>query len=670
MCLWTSVATAAHDGKDPPARSAIGPFTVSPLLGPGTPIGGAWSELSVTVEPASDETTRGRVEVRRRPIYGKSEPVVTATQPFEASPGAATELRVAIEGNAALSPIIVVAAVDDDGVTLDEKEVTLDTSTRPLLLDLSSTALLSATMTDLHVPYKSAHPTHDEERKLLIVPAQRDAITGVPVVPQRPAGYAATSAVLVDTKTLATLSEQDREALALWVLAGGTLGVTVSRSDDAQDPLLQKLAGGVPTVTALRPELGELRAVMRSSGAALGAAGELVGDDTYWIKRSPEWTTRESLTQWGGGNLTPSDLGASAPYGLGVVHVLPFDASRAPHDPWIHARLLVMVARAIERRQMLLFPHAQRADSTDARVWRAATVGRDADPRWMLLTAGALLALYALAAGPLLRRLTTGRGRERLRPALVPAASVAAAGALLLISCVGDRRSARTTRVEVIEAAAGMPRATTTSLTARTGRTRQRGAISAACPACLISGLTGSGPESDEVRSARGPTLELVPAPGASLKSRFVREEGFVELGEGVTVAGEAELAIVNRTGHALREVIARGIDQPRLWYFPLIAAGARVSSRDAEPVILGASGDEEPVAAQGPWAKSIADALKPRDGQRFLEAWKSFDDVTPPDANVWPAGVVVVLAVVDEGSSEGAPRSAFLRVLGTGGDT
>ena len=235
-----------------------------------------------------------------------------------------------------------------------------------------------------------------------------------------------------------------------------------------------------------------------------------------------------------GGNLAPSDLGASAPYGLGVVHLLPFDVARSMHDPWVHARLLEMVSHAIERRHMILFPHARRAESTDDRGWRATAIGHDSDPRWMLLVAGALLALYAFAAGPMLRRLTVGKGRVRLGPMLTPAAATAAVGALLVLSCAADRRSARTTRVEIIEAAAGMPRATSTSYTARTGRAQQRGAISAACPACLISSLSGAPGRPEEVRTARGPTLELVPAAGAALRSRVTREDAFVELTQAV----------------------------------------------------------------------------------------------------------------------------------------
>lgn len=672
MLLSSSLAAASHDAPSASRRSALGPFTVSPLLGAGTPVGSAWSELVVTMEPAGDDTARGRLEIRRRPIYGASEPVVTAVQPFEASPGAATELRIPVEADAVLSPVVVVAAVDNDGATLDEKEVTLDTSSRPLLLDLSSsTPMLSAVMNDLYVSYnRPASTPADDDRKLLVIPPRRDATTGAPVVPQRPAGYAWTSAVLVDTKTLAILSEQDREALALWVLAGGTVGISISRPEDAHDPLLEKLTGAVPIVTKSRPELAELRSVMRSNAAAVGPSGTLVGEDTYWIQRSPEWHTRESLTQWSGGNLAPSDLGASAPYGLGVVHLLPFDVARSMHDPWVHARLLEMVSHAIERRHMILFPHARRAESTDDRGWRATAIGHDSDPRWMLLVAGALLALYAFAAGPMLRRLTVGKGRVRLGPMLTPAAATAAVGALLVLSCAADRRSARTTRVEIIEAAAGMPRATSTSYTARTGRAQQRGAISAACPACLISSLSGAPGRPEEVRTARGPTLELVPAAGAALRSRVTREDAFVELGGGVSVTSDTELTIVNRTGHALREVIACGPDLSRFTYFPVIAAGARVTSRDGERVSPSAADEGEAPVVRRPWTAVIADTMHPRQGARFLEAWRSFDDVVPVDANVWPAGAVVVLAVIDQGTSDGAPRSAFVRVLGTGGET
>src|SRR5262249_25305043 len=160
---------------------------------------------------------------------------------------------------------------------------------------------------------------------------------------------------------------------------------------------------------------------------------------TRGARIGPNNDVQGKLTGWSGGNLHPSDFGASAAYGLGEVHLLGFDPTEAPmlDDPWVHARIVDMMERGWERHALVAFPHG----SGERNNYRVDEVRRALDPnenfRPGLGISALLLVIYSIVAGPVLFLRAAKKGKP-LRPLLwAPVFSVAAFGAIVLVGLAG-----------------------------------------------------------------------------------------------------------------------------------------------------------------------------------------------------------------------------------------
>ena len=80
-----------------------------------------------------------------------------------------------------------------------------------------------------------------------------DRATGDPILPDRAAGYAGVTCVLIHTDVLARLGAESLDALVNWVVTGGTLALIPARVEDLRGPLLSTLVGG--PVTPRRPPI-------------------------------------------------------------------------------------------------------------------------------------------------------------------------------------------------------------------------------------------------------------------------------------------------------------------------------------------------------------------------------------------------------------------------------
>src|SRR5690606_13820105 len=199
------------------------------------------------------------------------------------------------------------------------------------------------------------------------------------------------SAVLVRSEELVRLPAAELEALAGYVLAGGTLAVIITRPEDLRDPVVVSFCGDVIRPVKLQPET---RASLEPVPAGSG-----LGAKTLARQSDPEGFLVGHLTGYEGGNLAPSLYGASAFYGLGEVHILAFDPQTKPavDSAWVHLRMVDLVRRANERLTGVVFrpgdPHTL-----------ASEVRRQLDPnegsRWAIVIASLLLLGYAVVAGP------------------------------------------------------------------------------------------------------------------------------------------------------------------------------------------------------------------------------------------------------------------------------
>src|SRR5207237_2566389 len=76
------------------------------------------------------------------------------------------------------------------------------------------------------------------------------------------------------------------------------------------------------------------------------------------IRTGPAEAMRARLSGFDGGRLAASDFGATAPCGLGEVHLLAFDPLTPPgiDDPWAQTRMIDLVGRAWDRRARVALP--------------------------------------------------------------------------------------------------------------------------------------------------------------------------------------------------------------------------------------------------------------------------------------------------------------------------
>lgn len=652
------------------ARVAI---EAAPLFGNDAPVGRGFSQIAVSIEAPGSSAVPGTVELRRTPILGDATERTTARFPFEASPGARTTVLVPVATDEMYTPRVVVAAVGRDGKVMDEKEVVLDATLHPLLVDANLDSTLSNALREFDVVYKHQPrwATMESLRLTAGRPARDRAGDGAPTFPDQAAGWAPVTVALLDTQSVLQMSDGERDALASWVLSGGSLALTVSAPEHTRDTFFAKLVGGVATRGEVPDAFANTRAAVivpaasASSAPSLAPVGERFGETGMWVSRSPEWRTRQTFAMYKGGNLVPNELGASAPYGLGEVHILGFDPHASPNDAWVHGRMLELLARAWDRKAMVLFPHGGATASNTERFLLSNALARQRRTRWTLATSGLLLVLYAFAAGPLLRRLTVRRRRARL--VATPALALVGVASVAGVAWAGGRWHHHQVELTVLEGAAGMGRVTARRLGRHEDAFGRGATLKARCEACLIAPVGGTD-EASDVQTTSGGVLALVPPAERRRAPRLVREDGFADIGKGVAVleTGDGEYEVINRTGSALTEVVVRVPGRPRLYYVRSLPDGARVRTSDAEGFVYSPTGDDPDRPGHGPQVDEIAAALGGARGPELARAWALLTPTVPRDADFWPADVPVVVGVV-RGGAEG--HTSILRVLGRGGE-
>jgi hypothetical protein len=675
LLVLVATATRASAQAEPEGPAATIAVEAGPCFGDGSLPPDGWTEILVRITNRGPTAVAGRVRITTLgPSWARREATNRSESAFSAAPGATVHVQLPsrVLGRAATELRVQTAG----GEVLHDRALALPVGSR-LLLGVVGPSPLAPALRDVPVPARvdpfmvvvHGYAPSGTALTAEVASAARDASTGDALLPRTVAGYTRLSAVLLTSEDLARLDAQEVEALSGWLLVGGTLALVVTRPEDVRHPTLVALVGGEATSGAAHPEtVAPLLPPLPVSGSPFGRPPASVAPP-------PDAALARELVGWRGGNLRPSPYGASAGYGLGEVHLLAFDPSRAPavEAPWAHVRLIDLVRRATERIATVLF----RPGQIDGDL---SEVRRQLDPneasRWAIGLAALLLCLYAIAAGPVSFAVFRRKNRPLAALAALPVLSL---GSFLLVVVIGVGNkgcSGRARHLTVIEAGAGMS----------VGAARRWRAFFAPGARTLTVAASGATAVLDQVVPEEEPELAVLQRDGLRLAdvqlrpwaTAVVRDDGRARVGGGVALVpdGGDAVRIVNRSGRRLRGLL--------LWrpngevgFRASLDDGASLESGSMEPVYGAATtltGSASPpgmtfvpYARVTPLFERTAEGL----GNAWEAVWRSL-----ATERVWfPADVPVLLAELEGGegrsSDTGMPLDrdrVLVRVVGWGG--
>jgi hypothetical protein len=534
------------------------------------------------------------------------------------------------------------------------------------------------------------------------------------ILPERAAGYASATAVVVPSERLARLQGAELDALVGWVLAGGTLAVFPTRPEDLRMGVLTTLTGGPITPAAPPPVMMTLPGAYRSgatgsvpsplpmpptpspwapsvppsvdAGAATPIAWYLPARATpYGLGGGvgPGTALRGKLVGYTGGNLRATEYGATAAYGLGQVHVLGFDPTASPalEDAWAHGRILDMIGDAWDRRALLAFP-----DGAGQRGSNLYDVHRALDPnenfRPALGIAAILLVLYSIAVGPLTFMRAHKKGRPLDPLVWAPVASATCFALIVVVGLAGKGWSGRARHLALVEAGAGMSRGSVRRFrgffASQTRAMRVRGSEAASVLEVVTT----------DSRSQGSPVLRL-DKDGASLEDLtslpwqtvVVSEDGFTELAGGIAVRekGDGSVVVANHTGRALKNVVVWA-PKTDASYFGEIAAGDTVLSTSGRTLFAPTSRRTTSAGGRAVHPIDLAGHVTSVLGHGLddmMTQWSAMSSAAGSATDWWPDDVPVVIGEIHGGEgvkTDGGLRVEsdvlLFRVVGEGGAT
>ena len=647
------VASVAPDAR---AQSALSVDAV-PVLGSGGPSVDGWGELSVRLENSSSGPVSGFVELR---VQSGRNARVLSRAPFAVAGKGRVHLLLPSHSLVSRSGDAKVVALDNEGESLSEINLAPLRELEPLLFDLNPTSRIAPALTGQLVPIRRRGMGYVYGGATITVSTpQLDVTTGDPVLPDLAAGYASATVVLASGRALSRLAAPALDALVSWVLAGGALAVVLDRPEDLHSPWLEALAGGHVRSAPIPRGFGAVSQFAVPVDPA--QKGHFGRGNPHIVVESAKPSNELVNTFFGliGGNLRPTAWGESASYGLGEVHFLAFNPNTelAASDPWLRLELLDLVRHAWERATTVALPHGQ-SPLDDLRV---GNVRRVLDPnegtRWTVVVSTLLLLIYAALAGPLNFFLAQRRGRPLRALLYLPVWSALAMASIVVLGMLGKGITGRSRHLTLIEAGAGMARATITR----------------------FRGLYGSRADDVMVRAARGSVLDVLGAAdevtrdlvvdrdGLRLERlrekpwevQVVREDGFTNLGAGVSLIEGAAgaLTIKNRAGRDLLSVVVNAPGKGLL-YFAKVADGQTVSLSQGRP--LGSVGLASPLSSHVLSVLSFHDAVEEH-AKGAGAAWEALESLTGSDADWWPDDVPVLIGELEGG--EGRTTDSGLRL-------
>jgi hypothetical protein len=658
---------------DEPPKSDIAVEAV-PVFGASGNVAWGWNEVLVRVQNNGSKPARGEVSVVSQ-RFGKGEgPSFLASAPFTAGAGAAVHVRV---------PVLVSPYVDlsvevrtEGGEVVSSTRLSAYQPSGVLLVEVAEASKIRGVINESPIAPLFAHPGASSSRgssppTLTVASPRFDPATGDPMLPDRAALYASADAVLFRSDVLTRLGGAELDALAGFVLGGGTLAIVVARPEDIRHPTLTAFAGGPITKQGVSAAaLKEL--VLGSSGSAVGGLG--AGGKVIPFARSATPEVSETLAGYAGGNLHGSFCGNSATYGLGEVHFLAFDPTKKPavDDPWAQARVMDLARRAFDRRSIQIFRSGGEQPSTTY-----AKVRQQLDPnqssRWAIGVAALLLCIYAVFAGPVNFSLAAKKGTPLRALRHLPIYAAITFALIVGIGVAAKGFTGRARHLTLVEAGAGMSR----------GMARRfRGFFASRAKELTVRTTDGSSVVSTAVlaESADRKDHLIVDRDGARLvdvaalpwQTVVIREDGFASLGEGIALVreGEGDLAVINRSGRDLRSAIVH-LPSGGYVYAAKIKDGERLLASAATPVSSLPDGAywrsqvDATVRAGGIDVHHLAaGALGPLlrdDAPGLAEAWVALEDAASDQVDWFPDGVPTLIGQLDGG--EGRTSDSGLRL-------
>lgn len=636
-------------------------LSAQPLLGAEGSSNG-WSSYAVRVESTEKAPIQGRLVIR-----GEAHKNSTSSEaPVTVLPGVAVLVRLPVRLESAWS--VRVELQDSGGKVLAAESLVARGKSDPLLLDLHSPSRLvvlrGAVVPTLYSPER--HHRSSSSASLVVGVVGYDSTSGDPVLPQRAAEWSGATAVLAPSDVLARLGGAEQEALAGYVLGGGTLAVVVKRPEDLRQGPLPVLLGG-----GLR-EGGAAAHLKRFPSAALRESSGKGGGSSV----VPSREVAETLVAYSGGNLRPSDLGSSAPYGLGEVHLLPFDPSRAPDvdDPWVRSRMVELVRHAWDRQAFVAMPQGGPFDRGGFNEIRGQLDPNEAG-RWSILVATALLLLYAVGAGPLNFLLSSRAGKPLRAVALLPLLSGLTFFGVVALALATKGVKGEARRFSLIEGAGGMSKGTIRRYRGFFTPVAQQVTVNASGEQGLPA-VVGEEPTAALLRVDRG-GIELREVSVLPWRTLVLREDDVVSLQGGVTLASEGgDVRITNRLGRDLRGLVVQ-VPGRGLHHLPSLADGATALASSGK--LLTASGLSSASAGTmrvHPLSVKIFGATVEKDSAGLEKAWLAIHEGSKErSVDWWPEDLPVLLAQVDGGEGVKEDQGlkvtrdrALLRVVGFGG--
>lgn len=647
-----------------------GPLEIDarPLLGEHAQGQSGWYGYLVRVHNPTSKAYSGTVRLDEDRGYAStSRPRHALVQSsFAVEPGHTAILELPVHGYRARS--VEVSLRDDEGRTLGAASASHSASGDAILLDLTQPSRIAkgfSVRTFSLAPGAATSGSVVPTRTFSVSVPQVEARSGDLLLPTHAATYAGVSVVLTESEGLEKLSEAQMSALAGWVLAGGTLAVAVTRSEDLGGRLLRFAGGSVERAASLDASIPTaMTRWVPSDDATLGAG-------------TPESVTRTAgpalqagLATYSGANLRPSPFGAVANYGMGEVHLLAFNPNREPFlgDGWVEFQLTDLLERALLRRSFVASPFGV-LDPSD---WRMENVKRSLDPNvgnhWVIVFSALLLLVYAVVAGPINFQFGTKSGKPLRALVRLPVLSLCAFATILALGWISKGGRSRARHLTLVEAGAGMPRASAVRFRAFYGASADRLSIAPTEQGGVLA-VTDAGLELGRVARVERDGFRIDEFEAQPWQTVVVREDGFVGLGKGITL-GEAgtDVVIKNRSGKALAAVVIRRPDG-RMYLHASIEDQASVLASEGEPL----SSSLHSLGSGGFWLsafQSEVERIAPGLGGA-LESWNTLAEST----EFWPTGVPVLLGqwvggegkLVDSGYTIDADR-VVLRVVGFGG--
>ncbi|MEO7110733.1 MAG: hypothetical protein ABI183_09870, partial [Polyangiaceae bacterium] len=684
--------------------------------------GSGWGVVVASLENVSGSVRRGTITLRGAMPWGNGNPSVTTHAPFSVAPGRTAIVKLPTHGLAYQSPTYTVDVVSDSGVLLASITLPSNPLEVPLLVDVDEPSRLAVAMRNwplslAWVPVGAPGFSYGSAARtttLAIGSPRYDSATGDPILPDHPADYSSATVVLIHSDTLARLDAVALQALADWVISGGTIAIVPARADDLRGGALSAFIGGTAITTPPPPVLLSLPTVPRPPSSGTFPTPTLDDDSPlrfeaptgksenpflpivdvsinssgspYFPVRAvaaghgPTPAIRATLNGYSGGNLTPSVFGASAAYGSGEVHLLPFDPTVSPlvDDPWIQSRVVDLVSHAWDRRAVnAIVLGSGQSNMGDLEAMRKA-LDPNENFRPALAIAALLLILYSIVSGPIVFMQATKRARPLAPLKWAPIASAVMFATLVVVGLAGKGWRGRARHMTFIEAGAGVSRGAVRRFRGFfTSDTRKLSVEASAAESVLEISSSDSTDKSELVVGRGGITIEnVVSLPWQTI---VVREDSVADLKNGVSVLTnpDGSIDVVNHTGRELDDVMVYA-PKDGVHYFASLKDGARTNSTTGLMLVTTPS---RPVSSTSSMVVHSLDtatlgaSLDPKARARVQETWSPIGSALGQSVDWFPDDVPIVLAVVKGG--EGAKRDSglnvesdrlLLRIVGRGG--